>query len=153
MGDGSAPVEARLELAYTLSKPILLRGPLEFTTSLPASLAMGEVGRLRVVLANPTREDLTTPLIRVSLPAGLELVSATLDDLVAQKKIGLWGIHGGELVLYLERIGAGETIDLGVAAKAATPGRWGSAPSSAYPNYDPSRITHAAPLTLEIRPP
>lgn len=152
-GDGDAPVEARLELAYTLSKPILLRGPLEFMTSLPSSLAMGEVGRLRVVLTNPTREDLTTPLIRVSLPAGLELVSATLDDLVAQKKIGLWEIHRGELVLYFERIGAGESIDLGVAVKAATPGRWGSAASSAYPYYDPGRITHAAPLTLEIRSP
>ncbi len=101
-----------------------------------ATLDSGAAATLTATVSAPIAA-VSDPLVRVGLPAGLEPDREQLRAWTEQGRVALAEVRPGEVVLYLDRLDVGATVDLPLTVTARRRGVFRGRPSSAYPYYIP----------------
>ncbi len=164
-GLAAGPNTVSVELSGTESKPYAAvvrfksleipadpnRSPLELTTRLePSEMVEGSVGQLHLSLKNPSDQAVSTPVLDIGLPAGVEVAPALLD---AEKKAGRlvgYETQPRRLILFGKTLKPGEAFQWALEATASVPGSFSAPPSFAYPRRSPEAKCWAKPLVVEI---
>lgn len=128
---GRAPA---LGLTTALERATLKAGE---ATTLTATVTAGEV-------------TVADPLLRIGLPAGLVPDREQLRDWQEAGRVALAELRPGEVVLYLDRLDAGQRVSFPLTVTARRPGRFRGRPSSAYPYYTPD-AAWAPPLAVRVK--
>ena len=122
-------------------------------TSLDTETATeGEAVGLKVRLVNTTDEGQPMTLVRVGLPAGLEVSNAKLDELKKAGRIDFWETRPREITLYYRALAPNAEKTLDLELTAAIPGRYEGPASSAYLYYTDEHKDWAAPMALVVQP-
>jgi len=132
----------------------------EGATSAPFALAVAydrtQVAREERIACSvraENRQDLDSRMVMVCVgtPPGFQVESADLESLVTAGKVAKFEQNGREVVLYLDRLGGHETVELAwhLQAKFAVEAR--NAPSRIYEYYAPERNATAPPQEFQVR--
>ena len=77
------------------------------------------------------------PLAAIGIPAGFEVRTDQLRELVKEGRISSWEMFNGELILYWRALRAGEEVQIPVSLKAVYPGTFTGSASRAWLYYTP----------------
>ncbi|MCS7223320.1 MAG: MG2 domain-containing protein [Armatimonadetes bacterium] len=105
----------------------------------------------QVRLTNRTPAAAKMVLVDIGLPPGFDPVTEDLSALVEQKKIQRYERTHRQIIFYIEEIGAKATITWEFRLRARYPVRAKTAPSTAYPYYEPTRKTQSRPFLVRSR--
>lgn len=126
-------------------------GPVAIATALRTRTAReGETIALDVVVTNRTDRELPTPIAVIGLPAGCELPTRVLDDLLRGGAFASWELRGRELVLYWRRLDARAEQTFTIDLIARVPGTTTGPASRAWLYYTPAQQRWAAPMQVSI---
>ncbi len=114
------------------------------------TLAQNDLAGVTVTVHNNTERIAEMPLIDIGIPPGFTVEPELLDDLVKEKKISKYTISGRQLIVYLEKIGPTETIDVRYKIRAKYPIRAKTPLSKVYPYYNPEKASVSAPQLLTV---
>jgi hypothetical protein len=151
---GGAPLPWACDVAYHAELPADdADAALAIATSLRAPEANeGATVALDVVVTNRTDREVPTPIAVIGLPAGCELPTRVLDDLLRADAFASWELRGRELVLYWRALDAKAERRLTLDLVARVPGTTAGPASRAWLYYTPAQKRWAAPLQLAIAP-
>jgi len=108
------------------------------------TLAIGET--LQVSVRLTAKAVVRMPTITIGLPAGVELDPTRF----AAAKVARHEVLGRRVVLYLERLGAGEVFETTLPLTARRAGKVAPGLASAWPYYEPERIVRIEQPRLTI---
>ncbi len=152
----NVPVNYDLEVNFRVEKfDDGGEGPVDFQVWLGDgdSVALGREQSIRARVENLEDDALGMVLLRVALPAGLEVEPRELDALVDRSAVDFYETTAREIILYFREFDGGEVQELRWSAVAAVPGRFESPPSVAYPYYrDESYWSWGEAGQFEVRP-
>lgn len=151
-GGGDTPLPWSGDVSYFAEQPA---DDPNTATSIRATLREQKVEEgatvgLDVVVENVTDDELPTPMAIVGLPAGLDLPTEVLEDMVKADKFSYWELKGRELILYWRKLEPNETRELTFDLVARVPGTSTGPASRTYLYYTPEQKRWSEPLTIEI---
>jgi hypothetical protein len=111
----------------------------------------GEAVRLQVEVANRGRQPAEMPLISLALPPAFALDERQLEALVAAARVEKVQRIANRAVLYVSRLGAGQTLRLSLPLVGRHPARVLARPSTVYEYYRPENRAESAAQLLEVR--
>ncbi len=151
---GGAPLPWACDVSYHAELPADdADAAIAIATSLRApEVNEGATVALDVVVTNRTDREVPTPIAVVGLPAGCELPTRVLDDLMRADAFASWELRGRELVLYWRQFDAKAERRLTLDLVARVPGTTTGPASRAWLYYTPAQKRWAAPLQLVIAP-
>jgi hypothetical protein len=149
---GGAPLPWACDVAYHAELPADdPEGAVAIATALRAGAAReGETIALDVAVTNRTDRELPTPIAVIGLPAGCELPTRVLDDLLRGGAFASWELRGRELVLYWRQLDARAEQRLTIDLVARVPGATTGPASRAWLYYTPGQRRWAAPVRVSI---
>lgn len=151
-GGGESPLPWAGEVHYHAETPA---NDSDATVGITASLRdttvrEGLTVALDIVVENRSAEEIPTPIAIVGLPAGLDLPTKILEDLLDAEAFAFWELRGRELVLYWRKMDPGQRHELTFDLTARVPGTSSGPASRSYLYYTPDQKHWAAPLTVEV---
>ncbi len=127
--------------------------PLELSTALSsASAGMGDTVRLSATVENRLDGEVSSPMVRLGLPAGARAQTWQLKQLAERGEIASFETRPREVILYLDGMLARERRSFHLDLSADVPGEFTAPPSSAYLYYDDQRVDWEGGLALAITP-
>jgi hypothetical protein len=127
------------------------RGPLELSVAWPAEpLRRAARAEIPVRLVNPTRLDVSCPTAEIRLPAGLVTERGRLEKAARAAGFRFAEIRDGRVVLYLDRLRPGASVEVEVPVRARHAGRFRPGASRVYPYYEPDRETVAGDAVVTV---
>ena len=113
-------------------------------------LLEGESATLQVQVRNLATEGQGMVLATIGLPAGLEVPTRVLEDLVAAEAIDLWERTGREVHLYWRDLEPRAALSLELTCVARIPGTTTGPASRVRPYYAPDLVRWADPLGVRV---
>ncbi len=128
------------------------QGPLSIAVSYDkTTLAQDDTARVTVRVHNNTNRIAEMPLIDLGVPPGFDVVPDDLDAAVKQKTISKYTLAQRQIIVYLEKLDPGATLELHYAVKAKYPIRAKTPLSKVYPYYNPDEASVSPPQLLVVR--
>jgi hypothetical protein len=128
-------------------------GPLAITVTYDkTTLTQDDVVTATVTVKNVARPRATVemPLVELGLPPGFQLLPESLERAVKAGRISKYTVAARQLIIYLEKLEADQTLTLTYTLQAKYPLRARTPASRAYPYYDPARTTTLAPQAMTV---
>jgi len=113
-------------------------------------LAVGETVAVRATLTNRTDATVHMVMADVGVPPGFGVDGAELDKARSAGRIERYTLTARGVIIYLNRLDARGRLELGFRMKARMMLKAQAAPSTAYPYYEPHRLSAAAPMAVEV---
>lgn len=110
----------------------------------------GQTVALEVEVQNTTAEGQPMAMAIVGLPAGLELPTKVLEDLVKQEAFAFWELRGRELALYWRDLAPSAKKKVSLDLVGRVPGRSVGPASRTYLYYTPAQKRWAMPLVIDV---
>jgi hypothetical protein len=126
-------------------EPLALKVEYDKTT-----LAQDDTATVTVTIHNQTTSIAEMPLIDVGVPPGFTVNPEKLEDAVAKKTISKYTVAARQVILYMEKLGPGETVTLTYQIRAKYPIKARTPLSKVYPYYNPERVTISAPQEIVV---
>ncbi|MEW5738441.1 MAG: alpha-2-macroglobulin family protein [Myxococcota bacterium] len=123
-------------------------GGVQLTTTVPDNLEVGRAADLEIIASVPA--ELST-VIDLSLPAGVQVDSPALENLVSSAQLSRYERQDGRLTLYVPPMPAGATFHTKVKVVPTLAGTLHAAPSSVMPEGRPQQAKAFAPKTWVVR--
>ncbi len=114
------------------------------------TLRVNDLAGVKVTIKNRSSSNAEMPLIDVGIPPGFEAVPDGLTSAVESKEISKYSLTGRQIILYLTRLKAGETVTIRYKVRAKYSLHAQTPKSSAYPYYNPEKVTHCAPQKILV---
>jgi len=89
-------------------------------------------------------------IVDLGMPPGFTLMTADLEKLVDEKTIEKFNLTGRQIIVYLDRIGANQTINLKYRLMAKYPIKAKTTKSAVYEYYDPDIRSESAPQEIVV---
>jgi hypothetical protein len=89
-------------------------------------------------------------VVDLGIPPGFTVEAGDLAELVDQNVINKFSITGRQIIVYLEKIGAGQEISFSYRLRARYPIRAQAPASSAYEYYNPDNRAEAKPVEVTV---
>ncbi|MCO4773344.1 MAG: hypothetical protein KDA24_25145, partial [Deltaproteobacteria bacterium] len=149
-GDAELPYSVAVE--YRSTKPAdHADAAVQIATRLEKTeVPMGEAVRLWATVTNRTGEGQPMTLARIGLPGGLTSQTWQLKELREKGDIAFFETRAREVVLYLDGLAPGESLELPLDLVAQVPGSYTGPASSGYLYYTNDQRTWAAGLEVEV---
>lgn len=149
-GDNEFPWS--FEARYTADQPA---DDPDATVAITTGLADESVEEGKTVALTATVENLTDAgqpmtLAVIGLPAGLEVPTKVLEDLLEAERFDLWELREREVVLYWRDLAPRETCEVTLDLVARIPGTTTGPASRAYLYYTPQAKRWSEPLTIAV---
>lgn len=116
-----------------------------------SKLATEDLVKATIGITNNQPSPARMVMLDVGIPPGFKVISTDLDDLVEKKKIVKYSITSRQVIIYLESLGAGETLELTYRLQAKYPVKARSQASKAYEYYAPEKQGFAPPKRFEVK--
>lgn len=127
------------------------KGPLSIEVAYDkTTLAQDDTARVTVRVHNNTNRIAEMPLIDLGVPPGFDVVPDDLEAAVKQKAISKYTLAQRQIIVYLEKLDPGATLELHYAVKARYPIRAKTPLSKAYPYYNPEEASVSPPQLLVV---
>ncbi len=126
-------------------EPLALKVEYDKTT-----LAQDDTATVTVTIHNQTTSIAEMPLIDVGVPPGFTVNPEKLEDAVAKQTISKYTVAARQVILYMEKLGPGETVVLTYQIRAKYPIKARTPLSKVYPYYNPERVTVSAPQDIVV---
>lgn len=126
-------------------EPLALKVEYDKTT-----LAQDDTATVTVTIHNQTTSIAEMPLIDVGVPPGFTVNPEKLEDAVAKQTISKYTVAARQVILYIEKLGPGETVTLTYQIRAKYPIKARTPLSKVYPYYNPERVTVSAPQDIVV---
>ncbi|MCW3095536.1 MAG: Large extracellular alpha-helical protein [Chthonomonadaceae bacterium] len=126
-------------------EPLALKVDYDKTT-----LAQDDTATVTVTIHNQTTSIAEMPLIDVGVPPGFTVNPEKLEDAVAKQTISKYTVAARQVILYMEKLGPGETVVLTYQIRAKYPIKARTPLSKVYPYYNPERVTVSAPQDIVV---
>ncbi|MGC8669166.1 MAG: MG2 domain-containing protein [Chthonomonadales bacterium] len=128
------------------------KGPLSIEVAYDkTTLAQDDTARVTVRVHNNTNRIAEMPLIDLGVPPGFDVLVEDLETAVRQKTINKYTLAQRQIIVYLEKLDPGATLELHYAVKAKYPIRAKTPLSKAYPYYNPEEASVSPPQMLVVR--
>ena len=114
------------------------------------TLAQDDTATVTVTIHNQTTSIAEMPLIDVGVPPGFTVNPEKLEDAVAKQTISKYTVAARQVILYMEKLGPGETVVLTYQIRAKYPIKARTPLSRVYPYYNPERVTVSAPQDIVV---
>ena len=134
-------------VAFTPWKDVPGAG-LELTTDVPKELSVGRAAELGVTAAVPAN---LASVLALSLPAGVQADTPSLDALVSSGKVTRYETEDGRVTLHLPPLSAGAVFTAAVKVVPTLAGTLHAAPSALSPEGRPQQGRSFAPTTWVVR--
>ena len=139
--------------AWVLTPPSSPTAALDLETTLSeAAVAVGDTVRLTATVNNTSDQGVSSPLLRVGLPAGTRAQTWQLEQLVERGVVAAFETRPREVTLYLDGLAAAARRDIVLDLSADIPGDFTAPASSAYLYYDDLHKDWESGLALSITP-
>lgn len=126
-------------------EPLALKVEYDKTT-----LAQDDTATVTVTIHNQTTSIAEMPLIDVGVPPGFTVNPEQLENAVAKQTISKYTVAARQVILYMEKLGPGETVKLTYQLRAKFPIKARTPLSKVYPYYNPARVTVSAPQEITV---
>jgi len=126
-------------------EPLALKVEYDKTT-----LAQDDTATVKVTIHNQTTSIAEMPLIDVGVPPGFTVNPEELENAVAKQTISKYTVAARQVILYMEKLGPGETVTLTYQIRAKYPIKARTPLSKVYPYYNPERVTVSAPQDIVV---
>ncbi|MCW3055444.1 MAG: Large extracellular alpha-helical protein, partial [Chthonomonadales bacterium] len=126
-------------------EPLSLKVDYDKTT-----LAQDDTATVKVTIHNQTTSIAEMPLIDVGIPPGFTVNPEELENAVAKQTISKYTVAARQVILYMEKLGPGETVTLTYQIRAKYPIKARTPLSKVYPYYNPERVTVSAPQDIVV---
>lgn len=126
-------------------EPLALKVEYDKTT-----LAQDDTATVTVTIHNQTTSIAEMPLIDVGVPPGFTVNPEKLENAVAKQTISKYTVAARQVILYMEKLGPGETVVLTYQIRAKYPIKARTPLSKVYPYYNPERVTISAPQDIVV---
>ncbi len=118
------------------------------------SAQMGDEVSIAIEMENMEADMLGMSLIRLALPAGVDVSPSVLDDLVERSAVDFYETRGREVILYFDNVDGAQRESLRFSGTAAIPGDFEVPASVAYPYYrDESYWNWTEPGVFTVKTP
>jgi hypothetical protein len=84
------------------------------------------------------------------VPPGFTVVPDELEDAVKAKKISKYTVAQRQIIVYIEKLGPMEELELHYSVKAKYPIKAQTPLSKAYPYYNPEQASVSAPQLIVV---
>lgn len=123
-------------------------GGLQLTTKLPAALTVGRAADVELTAAVPAN---LAASIELSLPAGVQADTPSLDALVSSGKVSRYETQDGQVTLHVPPLSAGAVFTANVKVVPTLAGTLHAAPSVLTPEGRPQQAKAFMPLTWVVK--
>jgi hypothetical protein len=149
---GSAELPYSIAVEYRSDKPAdHPDAAVQIATRLERSeVPMGEAVRLVATVTNRTQEGQPMTLARIGLPGGLTSQTWQLKELREKGQIAFFETRAREVVLYLDGLAPGESLELPLDLVATVPGTYTGPASSGYLYYTNDQRTWSEGLRVTV---
>ncbi|HVF10703.1 MAG TPA: hypothetical protein VNA16_07870, partial [Abditibacteriaceae bacterium] len=89
-------------------------------------------------------------IVDLGIPPGFEVEAGDLAELVGSKKIQKFSLTGRQVIVYLEKVAAGETLGLEYRLKAKFPLKAKTPKSAVYEYYTPNIRSESKPVAMVV---
>lgn len=128
------------------------QGPLSIDVSYDKkTLAQNDTAYVTVKVKNNTDKIAEMPLIDLGIPPGFTVIPDDLDSAVKEKRISKYTLAARQIIVYVEKMEPGTTLELHYAVKSKYPIKARTPLSKAYPYYNPEQATVSAPQMIVVR--
>lgn len=114
------------------------------------TLAQNDTAAVTVKVRNTTGRIAEMPLIDLGVPPGFTVVPDELEDAVKAKKISKYTVAQRQIIVYIEKLGPMEELELHYSVKAKYPIKAQTPLSKAYPYYNPEQASVSAPQLIVV---
>ena len=129
-----------------------MKGPLSIDVKYDkTTLAQDDTVTVTVTVANTPEATVEMPLIDLGIPPGFIVDTDKLEQAVQAKKISKYTVAARQIIIYIEKLAPGQTIELSYRLKAKYPIKARTPQSRAYPYYNPDKATVAAPQDILVK--
>jgi alpha-2-macroglobulin-like protein len=113
-------------------------------------LAVNDVVTCRVKVTNHQPQTANMVIVDIGIPPGFEVEAGDLAELVGSKKIEKFSLTGRQVIVYLEKVNAGETLGLEYRLKAKFPLKAKTPKSAVYEYYTPDIRSESKPVAMVV---
>jgi alpha-2-macroglobulin-like protein len=114
------------------------------------TMALNDTAGVTVVVHNNTERIADMPLVDIGIPPGFMVETDNLDAMVKANKISKYKVAGRQLIIYLEKLGPTETLEVKYRIRAQYPIKAKTPLTKVYPYYDPAKIAFSKPQALTV---
>ena len=126
-------------------------GPLAINVAYDkTTLAQDDTATVTATVRNVTDKTAEMPLIDLGIPPGFTPQTDALDAAVSAGTISKYTLAARQIIVYLEKLGPGQTVTLTYGLKAKHPIHAKSPESRAYPYYNPERVSVSLPQEITV---
>jgi hypothetical protein len=127
------------------------KSPLQVEVSYDRTeLAVNDIVTCRVKVRNTKLLAADMVLVDLGVPPGFEVQAEDLAELAGSKKIQKFSLTGRQVIVYLEKVGAGETLGLEYRLKAKLALKAKTPKSVVYEYYTPSIRSESKPVAMVV---
>jgi len=137
---GKGTIVAQLAKLYNVpTESLRSRGGLELGVSYPdRRIEVGSLLEARASIRYQGESDQTNMAVaEIGIPTGLRPDGEALQALVGEQEVQRIDVQRRQIIVYLDKIASGQTIDLPIPLRAAFPAQAVAVPSKAYDYYNP----------------
>ena len=126
-------------------------GPLAINVAYDkTTLAQDDTAVVTATIRNVTDRTAEMPLIDLGIPPGFTPQTDALEAAVSAGTISKYTQAARQIIVYLEKLGPGQTVTLTYGLKAKYPIHAKSPESRAYPYYNPERVSVSLPQEITV---
>ena len=126
-------------------------GPLTINVAYDkTTLAQDDTATVTATIQNVTDKTAEMPLIDLGIPPGFTPQTDALEAAVSAGTISKYTQAARQIIVYLEKLGPGQTVTLTYGLKAKYPIHAKSPESRAYPYYNPERVSVSLPQEITV---
>ena len=126
-------------------------GPLSISVQYDKTeLAQNDLVSATVTVSNTTDAIANMPLIDLGIAPGFSVDTGDMNKAVSEKTISKYTQAARQIIVYLDKLDAHQTVTLTYQLKAKYPIRARTPQSSAYPYYNPEEAVISAPQNIVV---
>jgi len=103
-----------------------------------------------VKVTNNTKGDIKMTIIDLGIPPGFSVETEELEKLVEKKIIQRYSLTGRQIIIYIDEIKAGKSLDLTYQLRAKYPVKVQAPRSQVYEYYKPENVTTTKPVEMIV---
>ncbi len=116
-----------------------------------SQLAVNDTATATVRIVNNAPGATSMVVVDIGIPPGFSVISGDLQELVDAGTIDRFSLTGRQIIIYLERIDAGQEITFSYRLRARFPIRAKAPRSMAYEYYNPDNRSFSPPKKITVR--
>jgi hypothetical protein len=115
------------------------------------TLAKDDIVTAKVAVRNNLPGTTSMIIVDLGLPPGFDLQTEDIANLVENGTLQKFSLTGRQIICYLEKLEAGQTVSFSYRLKAKYPLKAQTPKSTVYEYYNPDHRADATPVGLEVK--